>query len=72
MSFIPARYLGLSIPVLPCSPTMCATLPTYATMFTMRLCLGAVEACDGIEARSHFAPIMDGLSARPFARQKGR
>eukprot|EP00965_Chrysotila_dentata_P175347 5787984-Pleurochrysis_carterae.AAC.2 len=36
-----------------------------------RLCMGAVEACEEIEARSHEGPIVDGQSARQFARQNG-
>eukprot|EP00965_Chrysotila_dentata_P242538 6204922-Pleurochrysis_carterae.AAC.1 len=31
--------------------------------------MGAVETCDEIEARVHDGPIMDGRSARQFARQ---
>eukprot|EP00965_Chrysotila_dentata_P168113 5551740-Pleurochrysis_carterae.AAC.1 len=38
-------------------------------MFTARLGMGAVETCDEIEARSHGGPIVDGRSARQFARQ---
>eukprot|EP00965_Chrysotila_dentata_P186589 6160978-Pleurochrysis_carterae.AAC.4 len=65
MSYIVTpRYLGLSIPILPC-----AQCTLY--MSTTRLFLRAVETCDGIEARSHFGHIVDGLSAWPFARHKG-
>eukprot|EP00965_Chrysotila_dentata_P085663 2826141-Pleurochrysis_carterae.AAC.1 len=40
-------------------------------MFTARPCMSAVETCDEIEARSHDGPIVDGRSARQFARQNG-
>eukprot|EP00965_Chrysotila_dentata_P246949 6207454-Pleurochrysis_carterae.AAC.3 len=33
--------------------------------------MGAVETCDEIEARSHDGPIVDGRTARQFARQNG-
>eukprot|EP00965_Chrysotila_dentata_P168988 5580309-Pleurochrysis_carterae.AAC.1 len=57
--------------VYPRSPgsTLRATLLTYSPMFTARLCMGAVEPCDEIEARSHGGPIVDGRSVRQFARQ---
>eukprot|EP00965_Chrysotila_dentata_P022449 743286-Pleurochrysis_carterae.AAC.2 len=40
-------------------------------MFTARACMSAVENCDEIEARSYDGPIVDGWSARQFARQNG-
>eukprot|EP00965_Chrysotila_dentata_P086555 2857512-Pleurochrysis_carterae.AAC.2 len=40
-------------------------------MFTARPCMSAVETCDVLEARSHDGPIVDGRSARQFARQNG-
>eukprot|EP00965_Chrysotila_dentata_P221079 6192181-Pleurochrysis_carterae.AAC.1 len=36
-----------------------------------RLCMGAVKTCDEIEARLCDGQIVDGWSARQFARQNG-
>eukprot|EP00965_Chrysotila_dentata_P046399 1541741-Pleurochrysis_carterae.AAC.2 len=40
-------------------------------MFATRLCLGDVKTCDETELRQHDGPVLDGRSAKLFARQNG-
>eukprot|EP00965_Chrysotila_dentata_P018479 615262-Pleurochrysis_carterae.AAC.2 len=70
MSCIPTRYIGLLTPNPP-SRMLHAALLTYSPMFTACPSMSAVETCGEIEARSHDGSIVDGLSARQFARQNG-